>query len=83
MVTRKKPSLPVAEAAAPDAESLEYTTEIEPMSSETLSSAPTPDRETQIREAAYAAHERRGGQGGDPAQDWLDAEAEWERQQKC
>jgi hypothetical protein len=82
MATRKKPSLPVAEAEAPDVESLEYTTKVEPVSPDTLSSAPVPDRETQIREAAYAAHERRGWQGGDPTQDWLDAEAEWERQQK-
>jgi hypothetical protein len=37
-------------------------------------------REEAIRRAAYEAYERRGGQGGDEHQDWLDAEAEVDRQ---
>lgn len=37
-------------------------------------------REEAIRRAAYEAYERRGGQGGDERQDWLDAEAEVDRQ---
>ncbi len=34
------------------------------------------DREQAIREAAYAAYERRGKTEGNAEQDWLDAEAE-------
>jgi len=34
------------------------------------------EREQAIREAAYAAYERRGKTEGNPEQDWLDAEAE-------
>jgi hypothetical protein len=33
-------------------------------------------RERMIAEAAYFKAERRGFQGGDPAQDWIEAEAE-------
>jgi hypothetical protein len=36
-------------------------------------------REEAIRRGAYEAYERRGGQGGNEQQDWLDAEAEVDR----
>jgi hypothetical protein len=39
-------------------------------------SAHHPDREQRIREAAYRRWEQRGGQGGHPDSDWLDAESE-------
>lgn len=38
-------------------------------------------REERIRRAAHARYEQRGGIGGDAMQDWLDAEAEVDRQQ--
>lgn len=38
------------------------------------------DREAAIRRAAYEAYERRGGESGHETQDWLDAEAEVDRQ---
>jgi hypothetical protein len=37
------------------------------------------EREQMIAEAAYFRAERRGFQGGDPVQDWIEAEAEVER----
>jgi hypothetical protein len=37
------------------------------------------DRARMIAEAAYYKAERRGFVGGDPLQDWLDAEAEIDR----
>ena len=37
-------------------------------------------REEAIRRAAYDAHQRRGGGTGSAHQDWLDAEAEFDRQ---
>ena len=37
------------------------------------------EREQLIAEAAYYRAERRGFQGGDPVQDWIEAEAEVER----
>ena len=37
-------------------------------------------REEAIRQAAYAAYERRGSTGGNEVQDWLDAEAEVDAQ---
>jgi hypothetical protein len=81
MASRKKPSQAVFEMTKPEPELLEYVTSVEQESPVMLTSNADADRETQVREAAYAAYERRGGQGGDPAQDWLDAEAAWERQQ--
>lgn len=80
----KKKSAPVADtqSAASAAEHPEYATQ---MPSEPAPQAPAPaqasDREAQIREAAYAAYERRSGAEGDAVQDWLDAEAQWERDQ--
>lgn len=38
-----------------------------------------PQRERMIAEAAYYRAEHRGFQGGDPQQDWLEAEAEINR----
>ena len=38
------------------------------------------EREAAIRRAAYEAYERRGGEAGHETQDWLDAEAEVDRQ---
>jgi hypothetical protein len=59
----------------------EYATEMpEPVAeSETAGAEATNDREEQIRQAAYAAFERRNVQEGSPEQDWLDAESQWER----
>lgn len=37
-------------------------------------------REEAIRRAAYDAYQRRGGEGGHETQDWLEAEAEVDRQ---
>jgi len=37
------------------------------------------EREQLIAEAAYYRAERRGFQGGDPVQDWIEAEVEVER----
>lgn len=37
------------------------------------------ERERMIEEAAYYRAEQRGFQGGDPVQDWIEAEAEVER----
>lgn len=39
----------------------------------------TAEREQMIAEAAYYRAEQRGFQGGDPVQDWIEAEAEVER----
>jgi hypothetical protein len=39
----------------------------------------TPGREQMIRERAYLRAEKRGFVGGDPVQDWLEAEAEVDR----
>ncbi|MDB5817455.1 MAG: hypothetical protein JWQ11_1095 [Rhizobacter sp.] len=39
-------------------------------------SAHHPDREQRIREAAYRRWESRGGQGGHPDTDWVEAESE-------
>lgn len=39
-------------------------------------------RQQMIAEAAYFLAERRGFNGGDPGQDWLEAEAEIERRLK-
>ncbi|MDM0009502.1 DUF2934 domain-containing protein [Variovorax sp. J22G73] len=50
---------------------------------ESVDNAPAPDalsREDAIRRAAYDAHQRRGGGAGSHKQDWLDAEAEFDRQ---
>lgn len=59
----------------------------EDLSSETNREPPdgarAPDagsREDEVRRAAYAAHQRRGGGPGSELQDWLDAEAEIDRQ---
>jgi hypothetical protein len=82
MASRKKPPPSVPQTVEPEAQPLEYATTPEEASPEAaVMSDSAPDRETHIRQGAYAAFERRGGQGGNPAQDWLDAEAEWERQQ--
>lgn len=43
------------------------------------SSIPPDQRQHMIEEAAYYRAERRGFHGGDPLQDWLEAEAEIER----
>ncbi|MGJ7612461.1 MULTISPECIES: DUF2934 domain-containing protein [unclassified Variovorax] len=43
-------------------------------------SAKTPSREEAIRHAAYQAYQRRGGAPGSAADDWLEAEAEVDRQ---
>jgi Protein of unknown function (DUF2934) len=43
------------------------------------SSIPPDQRKHMIEEAAYYLAERRGFCGGDPLQDWLEAEAEIER----
>ncbi|MFM9925872.1 DUF2934 domain-containing protein [Variovorax sp. H27-G14] len=59
-----------------------------PTTSDVPSDPPRPDvpagepvsRDEAIRRAAYAAYERRGGQSGDETQDWLEAEAEVDRQ---
>ena len=45
-------------------------------------SAQAPQREAQIREIAYAVFERRGAVDGNAVQDWLNAEAQWESDQK-
>jgi hypothetical protein len=44
--------------------------------------AQAPEREGQIRDIAYAAYKRRGAVDGNAVQDWLDAEAQWESDQK-
>lgn len=64
------------------AEHPEFATEMppEPPPQESTGTQAT-DREARIREAAYAAYERRGGTDDDAVQDWLDAEAQWERDQ--
>lgn len=43
------------------------------------SSIPPEQRKQMIEEAAYYRAESRGFHGGDPLQDWLEAEAEIER----
>lgn len=80
MATKKKVTQAATTLAAPTAEHPEYATEFsEPFAeSATEESEVRNDREEQIRQAAYAAFERRGGQGGSPEQDWLDAETQWE-----
>jgi hypothetical protein len=40
------------------------------------------ERERLIAEAAYYRYQGRNGSPGDPIQDWLDAEAEFERSKK-
>jgi hypothetical protein len=51
-----------------------------PGSTQSISSSIPPDqRQHMIEEAAYYRAERRGFHGGDPLQDWLEAEAEIER----
>lgn len=40
---------------------------------------PEHERRRQIAEAAYYRAERRGFQGGDPVDDWLVSEAEYDR----
>lgn len=51
--------------------------------SETDNAVPAPQegsREEAVRRAAYAAYERRGGSAGSDVDDWLEAEAEVDRQ---
>jgi len=45
----------------------------------TMENISASEREQLIAEAAYYRAERRGFQGGDPVQDWIEAEAEVER----
>lgn len=50
---------------------------------ESVDNVPVPEalsREDAIRRAAYDAHQRRGGGVDSHEQDWLDAEAEFDRQ---
>lgn len=50
---------------------------------ESADNLPAPEagsREDAIRRAAYDAHQRRGGGTGSQEQDWLEAEAEFDRQ---
>lgn len=58
------PPMPVSDAAVVSAATAVITPE---------------QRERMIAEAAYYRAERRGFQGGDPGQDWLDAEVEIDR----
>jgi len=48
-------------------------------STPSIESITASEREQLIAEAAYYRAERRGFQGGDPMQDWIEAEAEVER----
>lgn len=65
--TNKEPAAP--SQPAPSSQSSEASQPLDPAA-----------REDAIRRAAYAAYERRGGEGGHETQDWLDAEAEVDRQ---
>jgi hypothetical protein len=49
---------------------------------DTTAAAPTAQREDSIREAAYFYFEARGRVGGHELEDWLRAEAEFERLQR-
>lgn len=79
MASKKKVSAVMSEPAASAADHPEYATEVPEPPPEATTSEDGHDREEQIRQAAYAAYERRGGMDGDAVQDWLDAEAQWER----
>ena len=73
--TNRDSQVPPDSAVSPDA----LPTEAEVMAGD-LESAAAPaegiddDRERRIREAAYAAYERRGGAPGNEIDDWLEGE---------
>ncbi|RZL93773.1 MAG: DUF2934 domain-containing protein [Variovorax sp.] len=50
------------------------TLDLETAADITVKDADPDLREARIRQAAYAAYLRRGGQPGDPIEDWLEAE---------
>jgi hypothetical protein len=81
MASKKKVSVAMTEASQSTADHPEYATELPVLAAQpkTAGFDITNDREEQIRQAAYAAFERRNGQEGSPEQDWLEAEAQWER----
>lgn len=81
MAAKKKVPAAVVEPAASPADHPEYAVELPEHATvaEASTGEAANDRDEQIRQAAYAAFERRGGQEGTPEQDWLDAEGEWER----
>jgi hypothetical protein len=81
MASKKNVPVAMTEPSQSTADHPEYATELPERAAEpeTAGSELTNDREEQIRQAAYAAFERRNGQEGSPEQDWLDAEAQWDR----
>lgn len=79
MASKKKVPVVMSEPVASAADHPEYATEAPEPLPKAATSEEGHDREEEIRQAAYAAYERRGGTDGDTVQDWLDAEAQWER----
>lgn len=79
MASKKKVPVVMSEPAVSASDHPEYATEVPEPPPEARTSEDGHDREEQIRQAAYAAYERRGGTDGDAVQDWMDAEAQWER----
>ncbi|HUD32384.1 MAG TPA: DUF2934 domain-containing protein, partial [Variovorax sp.] len=78
IASKKKVPVVMSEPIASAADHPEHATEAPEPPPKAATSEDGHDREEQIRQAAYAAYERRGGTDGDAVQDWLDAEVQWE-----
>ena len=83
MTSKKKTLATEVEKVTSVSEHPEYVNELAPEALLPATvSAQAPEREAQIRDIAYAAYERRGAVDGNAVQDWLNAEAQWESDQK-
>ena len=77
---------PFKERPVPTTEPIAETPPVEPIATPTSTTQAAADpasdpgaREARIRDRAYRRYEERGGTAGEELQDWLDAEAEEQR----